>query len=381
MINRILARFLKKSTKSVLLLGPRQVGKSTLIQSIGPDLTISFADQAQFVDFASDPDSLRKAIETSNAKSVFIDEVQRLPSVLNTVQFLIDQNKSLKFYLTGSSARKLKRGRANLLPGRIFSYQMGPFVSAEFSYELDTKRCLSIGTLPEVYLSTKAAESKRNLQSYVNIYLKEEIQAEAVSRDLEGFSRFLKTVIADVGQFIDYSKLAKRAKISRHSCARHFEVLEDTLIGYRLHPFQELEEAASLIKHPKFYFFDTGVLNGMLQNFVPSMDRMGILSEQLVFSQLFHSANAFGRNIEISTFRTRGGVEVDFICKIEKDVFAIEVKSSDNIHSADLYSVHAFKKSYAKKHACFIFHMGDKRKKIENIWCLPWQEGLKEIGL
>jgi predicted AAA+ superfamily ATPase len=380
MISRNISHFISKTKKSILLLGPRQVGKSTLVASLKPDLTVNLSDQALFLDYASNAGLLEQNLKESKAKTIFIDEIQRLPSLLNTIQYLVDNDKKIKFYLTGSSARKLKRGRANLLPGRIFSYQIGPLVSSELNYEMDTKKCLSVGFLPEMYLSTSAAEARKNLMSYTSTYLREEIQAEALSRNLESFSRFLKSVVDDVSTFVDYSKLAKRAKISRHACARYFEILEDTLVGDRLFPFQDCLESADLIKHPKFFFFDPGVYNGMVQNFVVSSDRIGALSEQLVFSQIKNSALSFDKTIEISTFRTRGGLEIDFICKVDNHVFAIEVKSSDNIGLKAIDSLKAFENYYTKKHEKFIFHMGTKKQKIEGIWCLPWQEGLKGMG-
>ncbi len=381
MINRILSQNIENTHKSIILLGPRQTGKSTLIQNLKPDLEINLANQDTFLEFTSNPKALVGLLDSTAAKKIFIDEVQRIPSLLNTVQFLIDQKKGHRFYLTGSSARKLKKGRANLMPGRVFDYQLGPFIAAEFQYKIDTEKLLKYGGLPEVYLSEKAALSKRLLSSYTGLYLKEEIQAEALTRNLESFSRFLKAILTQVAQFIDYSKLAKIAKVSRQSTARYFEVLEDTLIGYRIFPMPDCLETADLIRHPKFYFFDPGIYNGMIANFEATQDRMGVLSEQLVFSQLFHSAKAFDKNFEISTFRTRGGAEIDFILKLENEIFPIEVKSTDNLHSDDIRSLKIFSDYYKKKYTPYLFHMGTAAKKIDGIWCLPWQQGLSEIGL
>lgn len=380
MISRKILKAIENNKKSALLLGPRQVGKSTLIKSLKPDLTINLAYENTFLEYASNPKALVQEIETSGAKSIFIDEVQRLPSLLNTIQYLVDDNKSLKFYLTGSSARKLKRGKANLLPGRILNFQLGPFISAEFNHAMDTQKVLEVGSLPEMYLSESFASAKRLLSSYVGIYLKEEIQAEAVSRNLESFSRFLKTIVSETSRFVDYSKLAKAAKISRHACARYFEVLEDTLIGQRLYPFEPCIKSADLVKHPKFYLFDPGIYNGMIGNFSATQDRRGILAEQLIFSQLVHSAHAFEKDIELSTFRTRGGMEIDFIAKIGQTIFAIEVKSSDNLFESDVKHLKAFKTYYSKKYQPLLFHLGNSKKKIDGIWCLPWQEGLQELG-
>ena len=381
----MLARFIlpqiTKTNKSILLFGPRQVGKSTLISSLECDLSINLANEIDYMTHSSQPQELEKLITLSSAKTIFIDEVQRLPRLLNTVQALVDKNKSLKFYLTGSSARKLKRGGANLLPGRVLNFKMGPLIASEMSYKFETKKILGMGSLPEIYLEKSATHAHQILQSYAANYLQEEIKAEALTRDLEAFSRFLSEVSLSVGQFIDHSKIAKKIKISRHSVPRYFEILEDTMVGYRIFPFEELTDSEDLIRHPKFYLFDNGVYNGLLQNFVPSPDRIGALAEQLVFSQITHSCWAQNQNATISTFRTRTGVEVDFILKRGNSVVAIEVKTNDNVSADDCDSLIYFGKKAKANKRLFIFHMGTKESKMGPVWSLPWQKGLAEIGL
>ena len=381
MISRLISAEIEATKKSVLLLGPRQVGKSTLISRLNPDLTINLADELTFMLHSSQPDELEKLIELQGAKTIFIDEVQRLPRILNTVQALVDKNKKLKFYLTGSSARKLKRGGANLLPGRVVNFKMGPVVAAEIDYSFSTTEVLARGTLPEICFSKKVRETERLLLSYAANYLKEEIKAEALTRNLESFARFLNEAVLSVAQFIDLTKIAKKTKISRHAVPRYFEILEDTLIGYRIHPFSPLVEAQDLIRHPKFYLFDNGVYNGMLGNFVPSQDRLGVLAEQTVFSQLLHSASAREQDINISSFRTRRGLEVDFIVQLARRTLAIEVKNNDSLSADDCDGLLFFKKSLSKPCDLFIFHMGQKERRIGPVWALPWQQGLREVGL
>jgi predicted AAA+ superfamily ATPase len=380
-ISRKIEAHLKKTKKSVFLLGPRQVGKSTLITSLKPDLIINLADELEFLKYSSQPDEIRKIISINKPSSVYVDEVQRLPKILNTIQAIIDQNKNIKFYLTGSSARKLKRGGANLLPGRVLNFNLGPLVSSELNYKMNTKNCLEIGTLPEIYLSVRTTETLRLLRSYSANYLKEEIQAEALTRNLESFARFLKESVLNIGQFIDYTKLSKNAKISRHACPRYFEILEDTMVGNRIYPFNMIESGCDLVRHPKFFFFDNGVYNGLLGNFVASLDRIGPLAEQLIYSQIQHSAWATEKELELFSFRDRTGLEVDFILKLENIVYGIEVKMSDNIGSSDLNGLHYFDQVFPKNKGLFIFHMGNKETKIGKVWSLPWQKGLKTIGL
>ncbi len=354
------------------------------MESISMDLVINLADEITFLDYSTQPNLLNEFISQNNAKSIFIDEIQRLPKLLNTIQTIIDQdkNKKIKFYLTGSSPRKLKRERANLLPGRLVNFYLGPFISSEFDYQMNTRKILEFGALPEMYLSNDEMEKKRVLKSYAANYIKEEIKAEALVRNLDSFARFFSECIKHIGQFIDHTKLAKHSKISRHAIPRYFEILEDTLVGKRIFPLKEDYQSLDLIKHPKFYFFDNGVYNGILGNFTASSDRIGALSEQLVFTQILHSAWARELDITISSFRTRSGTEVDFIVEIEKTLYAIEVKNSDNIIDDDLFALSYFKENIKHPHIkLFIFHMGTKTSKRGSIEVLPWQEGLKKMGL
>lgn len=381
MITRYISQDLLQTSKSILLFGPRQVGKSTLVQSLNPDLSINLSDEMEFLKHSGYPGELRNLIEKSKSKTVFIDEVQRLPRLLNTVQSLVDNDKKLKFYLTGSSARKLKRGGANLLPGRVINYRLGPLVATELAYKMNTSKILSMGSLPEVYVGPDEKLSRNILKTYVANYLREEIQAEALTRSLDSFSRFLHESILCTGQFVDYTKLSKKAKISRHSCPRYFKILEDTLVGQRLFPFKKLIDSLDLIRHPKFYFFDNGVYNGLLGNFVASLDRIGVLSEQLVLNQVTHSAWAKSMEIKISTFRTREGHEVDFIVELDNEVFAIEVKNSQDTISDDFAGLEYFHSHYPQCKGYYLFHMGHREQKIGKIWSLPWQRGLKELGL
>lgn len=380
MIDRLQESSIAKSPKSVLLLGPRQVGKSTLIKSLKLDAQVNLANEATFLEYSANPSLLTEIVERKNTKKVFIDEVQRLPSILNTVQALIDDDKSLKFYLTGSSARKLKRGGANLIPGRVVNYTLGPIVARELNYNLDIKQSLMYGFLPEILTLDDEKLKREILLSYGSNYLREEIKAEALTKSIESFSRFLNEICQYAGAFIDYTKMAKRAKISRHTCPNYFEILEDTMLGYRLFPDRALIDEIDLLKHPKFYFFDIGVLNALEKSFDLSSRRLGALMEQLVFQQLFHSASALKKVFSVHTFRTRGGLEIDFLLNLEGQRIAIEVKASDDIQDDDLYALQQIQQ-YLPRVKRFVFHGGRRIRKVDNIWCLPLADGLKEIGL
>lgn len=379
MIDRILSRAVGNSKKSALLLGPRQTGKSTLVKSLKPDLSINLADEIIYLNHAQDFSLLRSLIERSHAKRIFIDEVQRIPELLNTVQALIDESSGLKFYLTGSSARKLKKGGANLLPGRVINYSMGPLTLKELNYSFK-REDLIYGYLPGIYNSDTIKEKSDLLSSYSSSYLKEEIKAESLVRDIPSFARFLEVIPRSVTFFIDYSKLAKSAKVSRHQISRFFEIFEDTMIGTRIFSDPRLTEKYDLIKHPQFYFFDVGVYNGLQNAFDLSPERLGILCEQTVFQQLFHTAHALQKNIQISTFRTRGGVEIDFWVKLDSKDYAIEVKATDKIIDDDLRHLALLKKQEPQAQF-YLFHFGKAEVKKGGIWCLPIGTGLKEMGL
>lgn len=385
MIARRLFTRLQQSTKSILLLGPRQTGKSTLVAQLTPDLTINLFHEPTYLEFARNPHELEERLAALPAnggrQSIFIDEVQRLPSVLNTVQVMLDRPRNpYRFLLTGSSARKLRRGQANLLPGRIHSYHLGPVAAAEVGYGLDTRRALATGTLPGILSEHDAEVRGKTLRSYAGTYLKEEIQAESLSRNLEGFARFISVVAERAGHHLDLSKLAAAAQVARQSATRYFEVLEDTLIVQRAEPFTRSANRR-LVQHPKFYFFDVGVRNGLLGGFDVSGDRIGALFEQLVFSQLAASAAAIDSDIRIASYRTAHGAEVDFIVELADRVWALELKASRHLATGDLRGLRAFAEYFGKKHTPLALYLGTERRRIEGIDVLPWQDGLRRMGL
>lgn len=380
MIKRLLRLKLAKLNKSLILLGPRQTGKSTLLKSLNPDLIINLANEFEFIRFSSDAELIFSVI--NNKKLILIDEVQRIPSLLNSLQVIIDDSKNKKpihFLLSGSSARKLKRGQANLLPGRVFSYKMGGLCAQELEYKIDIKKALIVGFLPEPYLEKDINFSKKLLETYSMFYLKEEIQAEALTRNLSGFMRFLNSMAEISGQIVDFSKLSTKAKVSRSSSIRFMEILEDTLIGYKIPVFDKAENA-DIIKHPKFYFFDVGVLNGLLNNFTASADRVGFLFEHLVLSQLKNSAFALDLPIEVFYFRTRNGVEVDFVIKLKNKYFAIEVKHG-NVSKHDIQSLKIFKTYFSEVKKLYVVSIAEKNRSLDGITICNLNELLMDIGL
>lgn len=375
-INRQISKNIEKSKKSVLLIGPRQTGKSTILQNLKPELSINLADEQVYFQHLKDPSLLRQVV--GKKKLVLVDEIQRIPSLLNTVQALIDEDKNRRLLLTGSSARKLKRGNANLLPGRVIYYELGPLNYFEIGEnEFELKKALTRGLLPGVYLDT-ADDWKDVLQSYVALYLKEEVQAEALTRDIQGFSRFFDVTIAKSGQHIDFTKYASQAMIERNTARRYFDILIDTLILDPIEPFAKSTKRR-LIQHPRFYCFDVGVLNSCLGSWQLSQDRVGLLFEHFIIQQIRSLQKSLRLNLRLSTYRTENNAEVDLIVEKESDIFAIEIKASKNIGPSDLRGLKSFSEFYGKKVHSWIFYLGDQHRELDNIEIFPWAQGLQAL--
>jgi predicted AAA+ superfamily ATPase len=353
------------------------------MRALEPDLEINFAHEPTYLDFARNPlelESRLAALPPSGIRTVFIDEIQRLPGVLNTIQAILDGPRhQLRFLLTGSSARKLRRGNANLLPGRVHAYRLGPIVSGELGHKLPTSAVLEHGTLPGILSEPNAREREKTLATYAGVYLREEVQAENLSRSLEGFARFLGVIGDWGGRHLDLAKVATAAQVPRQSAGRWFEVLEDTLLVVRADSFAK-SATRRLVQHPKFFFFDTGVLNGLLGNFTASSDRVGMLFEHLVFTQIVHSAAAFEDQVRVSTFRTEHGAEVDFIVERGRELIAIETKASRTVGAADLRGLGRFADYAGKRVRSMVWYLGNTRKRIDGVDVLPWQEGLAALG-
>ena len=380
MIARDLLPVLSASRKSLLLLGPRQTGKSTLVRQIAPDLSINLAHEPTYLEYLRNPRQLEEVLKANpRARSIFIDEVQRLPSLLNTIQTLLDNpSNRLKFILTGSSARKLRRGHANLLPGRIHTYNLGPLTCGELGNDIDSTKAMSVGTLPGIWTEPDTRTAQKTLRSYASTYVREEVQAENLARNLEGFTRFLHVAAEGSGRFLDLAKLSSAAQIPRQSAVRFFEVLEDCLLVHRIDSFGG-GLTRKLVKHPRYYFFDTGVLNGLLGSFEASADRIGSLFENLVVMQIRHTAEALDLPVRLTTYRTEHGAEVDVVVECGREIWAIEIKSARSLPSPDLRGFTSFSETLGKPHQAAIFYNGDQHRRIRNVNVWPWQEGISKM--
>lgn len=375
-IKRKIQDIVENSKKSILLLGPRQTGKSSLLKQINIDYSINLSKESDFLHFSGQPDLLENLIEQGKYKKIVIDEIQRLPNLLNTVQYLID-DKKIQFYLIGSSARKLKKGQANLLPGRLLGLKMNPFLIEETGIKFNLPQALSTGMLPEVLLEKNKTDRELLLSNYAGTYLKEEILSEALTRNIEGYSRFLFIAASKNCEYIDYSKLGSLAHIQQKTASRFFEILEDTLIVRRLPAFAKVE-FRRLIQHPKFHFFDVGVLNALLGNFQVSSDRIGMLFETFVINQIIGMAESRSSLVRYSQYRTEAGAEVDLVLENKSDVLAIEIKATKKIDKTDLTGLKSFQ-SVCPKAKKILIYLGSRPQKIDSVEILPLNDAIKYL--
>ena len=286
MYRRILPLQSLISRKSLILLGPRQTGKSTLTKTIAPDaITLNLLDEALYRRFVTHPEQLKELLprESSKVQRVIIDEVQRVPNLLNEVQLILDTRNDIRFILTGSSARKLKRGHANLLGGRARFAQLFPLVYPEIG-ELRLNDRLTRGSLPAILDSP---EYEEDLKAYVGGYLKEEIQAESLVRNIGNFARFLETAALCNAEQVNFSQIGSDTGIPSRTVKDFFILLEDTLVGNLVEPFVKTKKRKA-VAAPKFYFFDLGVVNALLSRFTvsPSTPEYGKSFEHLVYAEL-----------------------------------------------------------------------------------------------
>lgn len=381
MYKRLLSPILSNKKQSILLLGPRQVGKSTLIKQLRPDLTINLSNEQEYFTFQTELSELERRLQATNAKKIFIDEIQRIPRLTNTIQAIIDDNPKVQFFLTGSSARKLRKGKANLLPGRILNYYLSPLAAVELEGDWNESQAMMFGSLPGVVNLKNTTDKKELLRSYTATYLKEEIMAESLVRQVDGFVRFLAVAAFEAGLYLDLSKIAKKAKVPRQSVVRHFEILEDTLIAKKIENDPTLDpESVDLIKHPRFYFFDLGVLNALRGSFELNKERVGFLFEHMIFNQIVNSATSRNLDFSIHNFRTRGGFEVDFVLNFEGERFAVECKSGETIGSSEINKILKINQYYKKINKIIIYR-GAKELKENNVWILPFKKAYSVLGL
>lgn len=383
MYERLLGRRLRATSASVLVLGPRQVGKSTLLEGLGPDLTLNLASPATFRDYVTHPERLEAELRAADAsvRTILLDEVQRVPALLDAIQVLIDRRpRRFRFLLSGSSARKLRRGNVNLLPGRIHVHHLHPLLVAELGTDFDLDRALAHGTLPGIYAEPDPGVRAQTLRSYVDTYLREEIQAEALVRDIGGYARLLDLIAASSGRIVNVNALCRDAGVSYETARRYLAVLEDTLVAFSV-PAWRGSDRASLVAHPRIYMFDLGVRNALLRRPLdrPLPDERGYLLEHLVAHELQRRAGGIWPEAALFHFRTRYGAEVDLVIEVDRELWGIEVKASRRVADRDLRGLDALGERAKRVKRKIVVFLGPRRQRSNGVEIVPLESFLDEL--
>ncbi|HFC97596.1 MAG TPA: ATP-binding protein [Thermosulfurimonas dismutans] len=370
-------RFFKEPSGSFFLFGPRGTGKSTwLRQNIRADLYLDLLDPETYRELAAHPEFLLYQAEAlPSGATVVIDEIQKLPSLLDVVHLLIEK-KGLRFILSGSSARKLKRAGVDLLAGRATVYYLHPFMAGELAEEFSLERALSLGMIPLVLASSSPEET---LRSYVSLYIKEEVQAEALVRNIGAFGRFLEVMTFSHASVLNLSEIAREAQVKRKTVEGYLSVLEDLLLAFRVPVFTRRAKR-HLTAHPKFYFFDPGVFRilrpkGPLDR---SSEIEGQALEGLVAQHLRAWMDYSRIQADLFFWRTRAGNEVDFVLYGPDLFVALEVKNSTVVHSGMLRGLLAFKEDYPEAQVLLLYR-GRHALRVKDIPCLPVEEFLRSL--
>jgi predicted AAA+ superfamily ATPase len=351
----------KPGNRSFFLFGPRMTGKSTwLAHEFKNALRIDLLNHENYLRYLANPGLLAGEAESHLRRNkngwILIDEIQRVPDLLNEVHRLIEERK-IRFGLSGSSARKLKKGGANLLAGRATEMRVFPFTIPEldasdspaFKSKLDLDSAIRWGTLPPVWTS-ELSEKKEILRSYASVYLREEIQAEGMVRNLPAFSKVLQLAAESIAQEVNYSTLSREIGVASKTIASHFSILEDTLIGFHLPPWTRTVRK-ELAGSSKFYLFDNGVTSALRENLTdpPTGDVLGSLFEQFVIQQVRAILSYQGFEGSFSFWRARGGNEVDLIIsRGSKPILAVEIKNTSRPSRIDYAGLRSFSDEYPK---------------------------------
>ena len=376
-------RFLEISLpphQSAFLWGARKTGKSTFLKTRFPkSIVYDFLKTSLFLEFSKKPFLLREQLLAMPATllkyPIILDEVQKIPQLLDEVHWLIE-NKGLSFILCGSSARKLKRGHANLLGGRAWRYKMSPFITPELK-DLDLLRILNHGMVPTHYLQDEKYYH-RSLKAYVEDYLKEEIFAEGLSRNIPAFSRFLDAVGYSHGEQINYSNIASDCGVDAKTVKEYYQILVDTLLGNMVFPFKKRQSRQVISKAPKFYLFDVGVAGILKKRRVEEErgEEFGKAFEHFIFMEILAYKEYMELDFEINYWRTKSGFEVDFV--LNEGAVAIEIKGSKRVDNRDLKGLFAFTEEFKPKKAIVVTNE-TKPRIYNNILFLPWKRFLADL--
>lgn len=371
------------NSNSFFLFGPRGAGKSTLIRErydSENNLFIDLLDEKTESRYWNDPDLLFNDVSRIKNGWVIIDEVQKIPKLLDLVHKSIETYKT-KFILTGSSARKLKRGGANLLAGRAFLYYLYPLTFLELKEKFDLNFVIQWGSLPKIFQFDSFDEKRDFLISYAKTYLKEEIIAEQIIRNVDGFRSFLEVAAQMNGKALNFLKIGRECGIDSKTVNSYFQILEDTLVGFWVPGYHKSVRKAQKIQ-PKFYFFDLGILRaleGTLESKpIPGTSMYGQYFESLVINEIFRFNSYTQKDFRISHYQTSTGQEIDLILSKGFQDILIEIKSTKQIDRVEVEKFARISSAFKKSQRYYI-SQDEMITEIEGVRCMPWQTAIQEI--
>jgi len=367
-------RMIAAAKGSFFLFGARGTGKSVWLKERFPNaLTVSLLNVAKRREMRANPQLLRALVEgAGRTKDIVIDEIQRAPELLDVVHALMDEKRGYRFILTGSSARKLKRNAsADLLGGRAVLRYCHPFMASELGKAFSLERALQVGMIPLV-LNSPPETPEDILSTYLDLYLQEEVTSEGVIRNLDAFARFLEAASFSHGQLLSASAVARDAGVKRSTVDGYFKILEDMLITRSLPVFTKRAKR-NLVGHDKYYFFDTGVFRALRPK--GPLDRPseidGACLEGLVFQHLTAWNDYSGNENALHFWRTKAGVEVDFVVYGPHAFHALEVKNADKVTRHDAAGLEAFHADYPEATCTLLYRGADALKLTEHCLALP----------
>ena len=368
------------AARSAFLWGPRKTGKSTLLKQQFPgSARFDLLDTRLLLEFTRAPWTLTERVKALDSatrrRPIVLDEIQRVPALLDEVHRLIEDD-GFSFVLCGSSARKLKRGRANLLGGRAWRFALHPLTWREVP-DFDLLRALNHGLVPQHY---DAPRPRRALAGYLDDYLKEEVFAEGLTRNAAAFSRFFEALSFSHAELLNFSAIARDCGVDSKTVREYFQILVDTLLGVWVEPFRRRRSRAVFIQAPRFYLFDVGLAGHLTGRRIENSagPDFGRALEHFVLMELLAYRSYRERDFPIRFWRTKSVLECDFVLGREGET-AVEVKGKDNVQTRDLRGLRAFAEEHRPRHALLVCNESKPRRTADGLWILPWRVFLERL--
>ncbi len=381
MVHRDFRRLLEialPAGRSAFLWGARKTGKSTYLRTTFPDsVSVDLLETDAMLELAKRPGLLRERLLAASPRQlqapVIIDEVQKVPQLLDEVHWLIE-NRKLRFILCGSSARKLRRGRVNLLGGRAWRYEMHPLTSVEVT-DLDLLRALNRGLVPAHYLES---EYRRSLDAYVRDYLEQEVFDEGLTRNIPAFARFFDAMSYSHGELTNFANIARDCGVDAKTVKEYYQILVDTLLGTFIEPYKTRQERQVITKAARFYLFDVGVAGAVTKRHVAEErgEQFGRAFEHFILMELLAHRSYRDLDYDIHFWRTKSGLEVDFI--LGRGEVAIEVKGTSRVDQSEFRALRAFVADHRPRKALVVCN--ERRPRVhDGVDVLPWREFLARL--